>query len=206
MSLQLINTFASLATFFVIAATAIAAIVQLRHARSSNQITALNELLGAQQTPEYKEARHFVHTKLPELLKDAAFRYQLVAYMNKEQVGAEAETQIVRITVVADFYENMGLLVKRGFIERESTLDCWAYTLIAEWGRLEPAIVRCRRAAGDSLWENFEYLVVLAQAWHAAHPNGCYPAGMKRIVPADDEWTEADRQYAASLSAAPVLN
>jgi hypothetical protein len=202
MSLEPINTFASLATFLVIAATAIAAIVQLRHARSSNQITALNELLGTQQTHEYKEARHFVHTKLPELLKDAAFRHQLIAYMNKEQIGPEVETQIVHITVVADFYENMGLLVKRGFIDRDSALDSWAYHLTAEWGRLEPAIVRCRRAAGNSLWENFEYLVVLAQGWRAAHPGGTYPAGMKRITYKEDQWAEADRQYAASIARA----
>jgi hypothetical protein len=40
MSLELLNTFATLGTFVVIAGTAIAAIVQLRHARSSNQIAA----------------------------------------------------------------------------------------------------------------------------------------------------------------------
>jgi hypothetical protein len=44
MSLQLVNTLATFGTFVVIAATAIAAIVQLRHARSSNHIAALNEL------------------------------------------------------------------------------------------------------------------------------------------------------------------
>lgn len=36
MSLELVNTFATLGTFLVIAATATAAIVQLRHARGSN--------------------------------------------------------------------------------------------------------------------------------------------------------------------------
>ena len=192
MSLELINTAASLATFLVIAATATAAIVQLRHARSSNQIAALNQLLGAQQTPEYKEARHFVHTKLPELMEDPAFRRQLVAYMNKEHVAPEVETQIVHLTVVADFYENMGLLVKRGFIDRDSALDSWAYHLTAEWGRLESAIVHCRRAAGDSLWENFEYIVVLAEDWQAAYPNGSYPAGVRRIVYAPDPWGGED--------------
>jgi 23S rRNA G2069 N7-methylase RlmK/C1962 C5-methylase RlmI len=44
MTLEFLNTFASFGTFAVIAATAIAALVQLRHARSSNQIAAMNEL------------------------------------------------------------------------------------------------------------------------------------------------------------------
>ena len=48
MSTELVNTFATLGTFVVIAATAIAAIVQLRHMRGSNQIVALNELREAE--------------------------------------------------------------------------------------------------------------------------------------------------------------
>ena len=49
MSLELANTLATLGTFVVIAATAIAAILQLRHARTSNQIAALNELRETQK-------------------------------------------------------------------------------------------------------------------------------------------------------------
>jgi hypothetical protein len=45
-----------------------------------------------------------------------------------------------------------------------------------------------------------EYLVVLAQGWEAAYPNGTYPARMKRITYQDDGWAEADRKYAASLA------
>ncbi len=47
MSLELVNTLATCATFVVIAATAIAAIVQLRQLRASNQIIAFNELRQA---------------------------------------------------------------------------------------------------------------------------------------------------------------
>lgn len=40
MSLELISTLAAVGTFFVIAATAIAAVIHLRHLRASNQLTA----------------------------------------------------------------------------------------------------------------------------------------------------------------------
>jgi len=43
MSLELVNTLASIGTLLVIAATAIAALAQLRHSRGSNQIIALTE-------------------------------------------------------------------------------------------------------------------------------------------------------------------
>lgn len=49
--------------------------------------------------------------------------------------------------------------------------------------------------------ENFEYLTVLSQDWDAAHPNGSYPSGVRRIDLKDD-WLEADTHYAASLATA----
>jgi hypothetical protein len=64
MSLELVNTLATFGTFLVIAATAIAAVVQLRHARSSNHIAALNELRETMESPDFVVARHFVETEL----------------------------------------------------------------------------------------------------------------------------------------------
>lgn len=200
MSLELVNTLASLATFLVIAATGIAALIQLRHMRSSNQITALNELIAVQHSSEYNAARHFVHAELPERLEESTFRHELFAFMNKEQIRAETEREISHIMAVGDFYENMGLLTKRGFIDRDSVLDLWAYMLRVEWARLEPAIRRFRAAGGNSLYENFEYLVVLAYKWKAAHPNGAYPSGFPRLELKEDQWAEADREHATALS------
>jgi len=45
MILQVLDTVAALGTFIVIALTAIAALVQLRHLRSSNQLSAMLKLL-----------------------------------------------------------------------------------------------------------------------------------------------------------------
>jgi uncharacterized membrane protein (DUF2068 family) len=69
MSLELVNSLATFGTFLVIAGTAIAAIVQLRHARSSNQIAALNELRELQDKPEFRAAQTFVHTELSSALE-----------------------------------------------------------------------------------------------------------------------------------------
>ena len=56
MSLELVNTLATLGTFLVIGATATAAIIQLRHMRGSNQIVALNEL-GNRSKPRSSRLR-----------------------------------------------------------------------------------------------------------------------------------------------------
>jgi hypothetical protein len=60
MSLELVNTLATFGTFLVIAGTAIAAIVQLRHARSSNQIEAFAELRQENAASEMQPSLHFV--------------------------------------------------------------------------------------------------------------------------------------------------
>lgn len=193
MSLELVNTLATVGTFLVIAATAIAAIVQLRHMRSSNQIAALNELRESIAKHDFQAAEHFVRTELPGLLKDPAFRYELGTPAART---AENRQRIQMVNVLANFYEGMGLLVKTGLVNPALALDMWSTRLAMHWKALAPVIAIMRRKANKGLWENFEYIVVLSQAWIAAHPKGAYPPGMRRIE-LDDEWLEADARYAA---------
>jgi hypothetical protein len=198
MSLELVNTLATFGTFLVIAATAIAAVVQLRHARSSNAIAALNELRETTETTNFQAADHFVDTQLAMILQDPAFRYQ---YAVPSARTDEMRPLIVKANAIGNFYEGMGLLVRTGLVDRELVLQMWNDVLIANWNSLAPLAAIARRRAGDAIWENFEYLTVLAQDWAAAHPKGTYPTGMRRLeVP--DKWLEADKQYAASLAPA----
>lgn len=198
MSLELANTLATLGTFLVIAATAIAAILQLRHARSSNQIAALNELRETTETPEFMEASHFVQGGLSSKLQDPAFRYQIAMRSARTD---ETRALIAKVNRVGNFFESMGTLVKTGLVDEELALQIWDGVTVQAWGHLAPYLAILRRSAGDVLWEKFEYLTVLAQGWMAAHPKGTYPPGMRRIDLKDD-WLEADRRYAASLSPA----
>jgi hypothetical protein len=198
MSLELVNTLATFGTFVVIAATAIAAIVQLRHARSSNHIAALNELRETIETANFQEAQHFVQTQLAAKLQEPAFRYQIV---NRSARTDENRPLITKINAVGNFFEGMGVLVRTGLVDRELVFQMWAENAIGLWETLAPVTGIGRRKFGDTVWENFEYLTVLAQDWHSAHPKGTYPAGVRRIG-LKDEWLEADKQYAASLAPA----
>jgi Domain of unknown function (DUF4760) len=198
MSLELVNTLATFGTFLVIAATAIAAVVQLRHARSSNHIAALNELRETQETPEFLAASHFVQGELAAKLQDPAFRYQLATITARTD---ETRPLIAKAVAVGNYYENMGVLVKTGLVDRELVFQIWAAIVIGAWERLAPLGAIIRRRLGDAVWENFEYLTVLAEDWRAAHPEGTYPANVRRID-LKDEFLEADKQYAASLAPA----
>jgi hypothetical protein len=196
MSLELVNTFATLGTFAVIAATAIAAIVQLRHARSSNQIAALNELRETMEQPDFEAAQQFVTSELPRKLGDPGFRYH---FFERSARTDETWPLIAKITRFGNFFETMGTLIKAQMVDRDLALDVLSGNVIRAWGLLEPVTAIARRREGNGLWENFEYVTVLAQDWLAAHPEGTYPAGVRRIE-IKDEWLEADTQYAASLA------
>jgi hypothetical protein len=198
MSLELVNTLGTFGTFLVIAATAIAALVQLRHARGSNQIAAFNELRETDGSEVMQAARHFAHRDLAAKLRDPAFRYQI----NTPAARTDENRPLIgRINTLGNFHEGMGVLVKAGLVDPELALEIYADKVVSDWERLAPVAALARRTVGDALWENFEYLVVLAQDWFVAHPKGSYPPGVRRID-LKDEWLEADKQYAASLAPA----
>jgi hypothetical protein len=191
MSLELINTLATFGTFIVIAATAVAAIVQLRHARTSNQITALNEIRETMESADFQEARHLISAQVAIKLRDPAFRRELADPSARTD---ETRPFIGKVINMANFYENIGTFVKAGLIDRDLALDLWSGVVIGTWERLAPLVAIVRRRSAN-LFENFEYLTVLSQDYIAAHPKGAYPAGVRRIE-VQDEWLDADRQYA----------
>ena len=77
MSLELWATIASVGTFVVIAATAIAAFVQLRHVRRSNQVAGLKSTFEMLLDPSIREIVNFVRHDLRERMKDQTFRNSL---------------------------------------------------------------------------------------------------------------------------------
>ncbi len=193
MSLELWNTVGTLGTFLVITATAIAALVQLRHMRRSNQIAALSELFEKANTPEAIAARHFVFTEIAEKMQDPAFRYEVLNRAARTRENAEA---IGKAVAVGSYYEEMGLLAKAGLVDRDLVCDMHGEPVIALWNALLE-FTAIGRERNPELLENFEYLVVLAEDWHASHPSGSYPPNVRRLdVP--NNWRAADEAYAAA--------
>ncbi len=194
MSLELWNTLATVGTFLVISATALAAIVQLRHMRGGNQIAVLTELRASLQTPEYLKAVHYIYSELPARMKDPAFRYQLA---NRTARTVENNEQISNAEIVGDFYENMGVLAKTGLVDRRLLMDIHSAIILDAWNALSDVTAILRAHYGRVIYENFEYLVVLSEDWNAAHPDGSYPQNVRRIdLP--NKWRSADEEYSAA--------
>jgi hypothetical protein len=198
MSLELVNTLATFGTFLVIAGTAIAALIQLRHARGSNQIAALDELREAFQSSEFSEAQGFLDTRLSEQLKNPAFRYQ---WANRAARTEEFRDDIERVRLVGNYFEDVGALILAGLLDADLAISIYCADVTRAWDELEPLTAISRRLRGNAIWENFEYVAMLGKDWQKIHPHGAYPRGAKRLQ-VNDVWFEADRQYVATLATA----
>ena len=184
MSLELVSAISAVATFFVIAATAIAAMVQLRHMRAANQVASLSTFLDDFEGPKYREAFDFVRTDLAERLEDPAFRREI-------REGNLDRRKHPEITV-CNLFEQWGLFLRVGAIDirfMEALKVAGGF-----WDRLEPVVALCAERTGgvNVVFENFEYLAIQARTWFAEHPNGTFPAGTERLALVD-RWKAEDR-------------
>lgn len=165
---------ASAGTFIVIAASAIAALLQIRHLRSSNQIAALNECRETIESPEFQAAERFVAIELGKRLADPD--------VQQAMLGPFFPQEYEPMRMVANFFENLGIFVKNGIIDQSIACDLWYPVILRNWNGIAPVIAN-RRAALDfpALWENFEYLATMCETWEERHPHGAYPSGVKRM-------------------------
>ena len=172
MTWEALAAVATVVTAMVITITAVAAIVQLRHLRIGNQLEALLTILQMPYQPVIRESLDFVRHDLPDKMKDLAF-------MKALESGGQVDRTVHKELWVCDYYERIGSFVKQGLISKELYLDNSSPELL--WNLVEPVVAVMRRARGPYVYENFEYLAVLARQWDERYPSGNYPRGAPRI-------------------------
>jgi Domain of unknown function (DUF4760) len=186
MSLDVVNVIATVGTFVVIAASAVAALIQLRHMRGSNQITALNEFRETLESGEISDAQRFVSFELPQRMLDPAERLKMTTLPftgDYEKIGT-----------IANLFESLGEFVKIGIIDGNIACDIWGVVVVRNWNALSPLTTYIRVTLSiPQLWENFEYLTILAKRYLEQYPNGTYPANMPRM-PEDRRLLETSNQ------------
>src|SRR5437868_6053724 len=141
MSLELLSTLAAVGTFFVIAATAIAAVIQLRHLRASNQLTAFMTITQNFDDPDFRKLLAYVRNELRERARDPEYRHQLLAAPGVDRARFPE-------VIVAGFFEELGIFVKRRLVDRDVFLDAYAALIVNNWRSLEPFIVISRARDG----------------------------------------------------------
>jgi hypothetical protein len=181
MSQETLATAAAVGTFIVIAATAIAAVVQLGHLRAQNQLTGLLTVLARVEDPQFNAwvdaAREMIKSRLP----DPTFRLSII--------DGTFERDNNPWLNLGNSYDWVGSLVKHKLIPEESLLDVYSGRVIQAWNIVEGLLPLMRKRPGPAVWENFEYLVVRAREWNVHNPNGAYPKGVARLQ-IDVTWPE----------------
>ena len=183
MLLESLNTAAAFSTLVVIGVAAFAAIVQLRHLRTSNQLSGLLTILHYSQDPEEHERRSFVLNDLEDRLKDPEFRRSLMQHPVDQRIHVELK--------VCDFFEQIGNYVKCGLIDESTYLDTACDFVDTMWVKLEPVIAIMRRTRDETVYDNFEYLTARSRLWIARYPGGTYPKNTDRL-PIRDHWLATD--------------
>lgn len=184
MSLELMNTLGTLTTAVIIAATAIAAMVQLRHMRAGNQINAMLAIGNQFDAREFRDALAIVDRKLDSAMDDPALREYYLGLIRGHQVQdvtQEYQDTIGALRFVANTYEELGILVKNDIIDENLFLDRYSFVIARTWDRMQRTIAWGREATqNDAIWENFEYLTVLSKEYMRQHPSS-YPKGVPRL-------------------------
>ena len=174
MSAEWLSVGLSALTLVVIAATAVAAVIQLRHLRASNQLSALLEILDQWNAPSLREAYARFYSDLPARLSDTDFRAD---YSNRGSLDRAAHPEML----VFDFWEQVGTYAKHGLIDEKILLDIVSAQVYFAWKRAEPALAISRATNGPSTGENFEYLAVKAKRFTEKYADGTYPRGLPRM-------------------------
>ncbi|HEX3672070.1 MAG TPA: hypothetical protein VHT92_10260 [Candidatus Cybelea sp.] len=189
MPLELINTAAGLLTVTIVAAAALAALIQLRHLRAANQINALLAVGEKLDSRDFTDAITLLNSNLEVVLADPEYRRYELAIRRRvpppivESRFAEMHHACV---LVGNTFELMGLLVKNGIVDQTLFVDQYCGVTLGAWKRLAAFTAFGREAGDPNGWEYFEYLAVLSEDWLSSHQES-YPKGIRRY-PLRNPW------------------
>lgn len=173
MNVETVNVVVSFATLVVVAAASVAAIVQLRHLRTSNQLSGQLEILNQWNIPTVQAALSELK-RIPAKMQDPAYVKML------DEPGSVDRASYPEFLAM-DLWEQIGTYVKRGLIDEGILLDITSAQVVNAWNLVEPVVAVLRVKRGPSTFENFEYLAVRATLFTQRYPDGTYPAGVPRM-------------------------
>lgn len=173
MPAEWVTAIATVFTALVIGASALAALLQIRHMRTGNQISAYNECRETMESADFREALAFIRNEIPGQLADPQTVSAIVESALREQYAG--------IRLVANLFESMGLFVKVGMMDERIACELWSGIVVTAWENLRPLTAELRKRFGPGIWVNFEYMAVLSEDFTAHFPDGGYPAGARRM-------------------------
>ena len=185
MSSETLTAVASVATTVVIAATAIAAMIQLRHMRAANSIQAILSFREMLEDDVHRDAANLLRSgDMARALEEPAFRQYLYRMANKLP-SPPADERYLRLhqasIAIGNSFELIGGMVRNQVVTPEIFLPNYWWVVSNHWGNLESFIAMMREYQDSpGLYVDFEYLTVLSRQWGDKHPDS-YAPGVPRI-------------------------
>jgi uncharacterized protein DUF4760 len=173
MNPEWVTAVGTLGTFVVIAASAVAALLQIRHMRSGNQIAAYNECRETMDSADFRTALNFIRTTLADRLAEPETLERIFAGRLSDEYSG--------IRMVANLFESMGLFVKTGMMDERIACELWSGIVLDSWRKLEPLTAVLRSRVSEGVWINFEYMAALSEKYSERFPAGEYPRGVHRM-------------------------
>jgi hypothetical protein len=125
-------------------------------------------------SPDFQKRLAFVRNDLPEKMRDPEFHAQ---YFHARGLDRSIHHEVT----VCGFFEELGMFVKRGLIDRDVFLDAYCRLITRHWEMLAPFIAVSRKRGGPAVWENFEFLASISYDWDKRHSGGTLPKSFKRL-------------------------
>jgi hypothetical protein len=185
MSPETITAISSALTALVIAATAVAAVVQLRHMRSGNLIEAVLSFRAMLEDDEHRKANRLLRGgDLARELKDPQFRrylYRISKKLPLQDVPPRYIDLQEAAIALGNSFELIGGMVRNRVVSPGIFLANYWWVVTNTWERLKEYVALARQYTGnDGLFEDFEYLTVISLEWAKRHPDS-YARGVARM-------------------------
>jgi hypothetical protein len=178
MSWEELGALSTFGTLLVIAASAVAAVFQLRHMRAGNQISAALGLMSGWASPDARAMATYVFQgELDRKLEERSYRDSL----QKVPIDRLEHPEVAYL----DFFESTSTLVKLGYTSEEAFMESAGFQCIAAWHKLMPVIAIIRRTRGPQVYDNFEYVASRAILWEEAHQDGTFPKNAPHLPMTD---------------------
>jgi hypothetical protein len=182
MTLETLNSVASVGTFIVIALTALAALVQLRHLRHGNWLAAQLTILEMWQSDKVQGPYDYIKAELGERLKDPQYRHEL-------EYGPLNRSKHPEMYMI-DWNSQLGLIVSEGLLD-DHFLQLYSPAIDTSWQKLEPVVALLRRQRGNDQFVHFEYLVSRMRQLQARRNKSIFSGAAPRIS-INDPWLASD--------------
>jgi hypothetical protein len=172
-SAEWLTAIASLLTLMVVAVAAFAALRQIRHMHSANQVAALLPLTEKYSEPSMRASLDYALGELRGDLEDPEVRAGVLA----RPAYGKARAALL----IFNFYESVGALVRAGTLDLFLVLLYFA-TPGEMWEVGEDYIALVRKNQGPEIFENFEALVILQRRYEKRHGTSLFPRNMQRLA------------------------